>query len=207
MSATLGDVTTLARNLEASTGRPTSVIGGAVRPVPLDYAWSLRPMHETVELLLRDGRRRSTSSIPTQAAAVERAQALLSSGLIDRTQRRELVEAMQGFRFAGGFGKTLAKLLNSGIAVHHAGMLPRYRRLVETLAQRGLLSVICGTDTLGVGINVPIRTVLFTERCRSTTARRHPAAAAHASSTRSPDGQGGPASTPSATWSRRLPIT
>ena len=43
--------------------------------------------------------------------------------------------------------------------MHHAGMLPRYRRLVEQLAQAGLLKVICGTDTLGVGINVPIRTV------------------------------------------------
>jgi hypothetical protein len=41
-------------------------------------------------------------------------------------------------------------------------MLPKYRRLVETLAQAGLLKVICGTDTLGVGINIPIRTVLFT---------------------------------------------
>ncbi len=161
MSATLGDVTSLARSLGERTGRATSVIGGAVRPVPLEHEWSLRPIHETIELLLRNDRAPVYIVHPTQAAAVERAQAMLSSGLIDRSHRRELVEAMQGFRFAGGFGKTLAKLLNSGIAVHHAGMLPRYRRLVETLAQRGLLSVICGTDTLGVGINVPIRTVLF----------------------------------------------
>ena len=161
MSATLGDVTELARSLAGRTGRPSSVIGGAVRPVPLEYSWSTRPVQETVELLLRDAKVPVYLVHPTQAAAVERAQALLSSGLADRSNRRALVEAMQGFRFAGGFGQTLAKLLNSGIAVHHAGMLPRYRRLVETLAQRGLLSVICGTDTLGVGINVPIRTVLF----------------------------------------------
>ena len=38
--------------------------------------------------------------------------------------------------------------------------------LVEQLAQKGLLKVICGTDTLGVGINVPIRTVLFTRLCK-----------------------------------------
>ncbi|MFZ0529082.1 MAG: DUF3516 domain-containing protein, partial [Propionicimonas sp.] len=161
MSATLGDVTPLAKDLSTRTGRATSVIGDAVRPVPLTYSWSLRPLPETVELLLRDARAPVYIVHPTQAAAVERAQALLSSGITDRSHRRELVEAMQGFRFGSGFGKTLAKLLNSGIAVHHAGMLPRYRRLVETLAQRGLLSVICGTDTLGVGINVPIRTVLF----------------------------------------------
>ncbi|HQZ00291.1 MAG TPA: DUF3516 domain-containing protein [Propionicimonas sp.] len=161
MSATLGDVTQLAKDLSARTGRGTSVIGDAVRPVPLTYSWSLRPLQETVELLLRDAQAPVYIVHATQAAAVERAQALLSSGIIDRSHRRELVEAMHGFRFGSGFGKTLAKLLNSGIAVHHAGMLPRYRRLVETLAQRGLLSVICGTDTLGVGINVPIRTVLF----------------------------------------------
>ena len=161
MSATLGDVSDLAQSLTRRTGRPTSVIGDAVRPVPLVYSWSMRPMADTLELLLRDAKAPVYIVHPTQAAAVERAQALLSSGLADRSHRRELVEAMQGFRFSAGFGRSLATLLNSGIAVHHAGMLPRYRRLVETLAQRGLLSVICGTDTLGVGINVPIRTVLF----------------------------------------------
>ena len=67
-----------------------------------------------------------------------------------------------GFRFAAGFGKQLSRLVRHGIGVHHAGMLPKYRRLVEQLAQAGLLKVICGTDTLGVGINVPIRTVVFT---------------------------------------------
>jgi hypothetical protein len=161
MSATLGDVTDLGRRLAARTGRPTSLVSDAVRPVPLTYEWSLRPLLESVELMLRDDRSPVYIVHPTQAAAVERAQSLLSGGFADRSHRRELVEAMQGFRFANGFGKTLSKLLLSGIAVHHAGMLPRYRRLVETLAQRGLLSVICGTDTLGVGINVPIRTVLF----------------------------------------------
>ena len=161
MSATLGDVTTLARNLEASTGRPTSVIGGAVRPVPLVYSWALSPIHETIAGLIETHQAPVYVVHSTQAAAVERAQALVSSGIVDRTHRRALVEALQGFRFAGGFGKSLSTLLHSGIAVHHAGMLPRYRRLVETLAQQGLLTVICGTDTLGVGINVPIRTVLF----------------------------------------------
>lgn len=161
MSATLGDVTELARGLTQRTGRPTSVIENAVRPVPLLYSWSMRQMADTVELLLRDQKAPVYIVHPTQAAAVERAQALLSSGLADRSHRQALAEALRGFRFSSGFGRTLVKLLTSGIAVHHAGMLPRYRRLVETLAQRGLLSVICGTDTLGVGINVPIRTVLF----------------------------------------------
>ncbi|MFZ1409930.1 MAG: DUF3516 domain-containing protein, partial [Micropruina sp.] len=161
MSATLGDVTTMAAELTRTTGRPTSVIGGAVRPVPLVYSWALTPIHDTVQELI-DARQTPAYVVhATQGQAVERAASLLSSGIVDRSHRRELVEALSGFRFAGGFGKTLSSLLHAGIAVHHAGMLPRYRRLVETLAQRGLLTVICGTDTLGVGINVPIRTVLF----------------------------------------------
>ena len=161
MSATLGDVTALAADLERTTGRPSSVISDAVRPVPLVYSWALTPVHETIQNLIQTRQAPVYVVHATQSAAVDRAQALLSSGIVDRSQRAELVAALRGFRFAGGFGRTLSVLLHAGIAVHHAGMLPRYRRLVETLAQRGLLTVICGTDTLGVGINVPIRTVLF----------------------------------------------
>lgn len=161
MSATLGDVTALAAGLEERTGRPSAVVSGATRPVPLVYSWALTPIHETIANLIANGQAPVYVVHATQGGAVDQAQALLSSGITDRSQRADLVAALRGFRFAGGFGKTLSTLLHSGIAVHHAGMLPRYRRLVETLAQRGLLTVICGTDTLGVGINVPIRTVLF----------------------------------------------
>nr|WP_274636785.1 DEAD/DEAH box helicase [Microbacterium bovistercoris] len=163
MSATLGDVTDIADDLTRRTGRRTALVTGVERPVPLHFSYEVRPVHEVLELLLRDG------EIPvyivhfSQAAAVERAQALSSVKVINRAQRDEIAEAIGGFRFSTGFGKTLSRLVRAGIGIHHAGMLPRYRRLVETLAQRGLLRVICGTDTLGVGINVPIRTVVITE--------------------------------------------
>ena len=98
----------------------------------------------------------------TQAAALERAQALTSINVCTREEKDRIAELIGGFRFSPGFGKTLSRLVRHGIGVHHAGMLPKYRRLVEQLAQAGLLKVICGTDTLGVGINVPIRTVVFT---------------------------------------------
>src|SRR5690606_14101995 len=98
----------------------------------------------------------------TQAAALERAQALMSVNVCTRAEKEEIAKAIGNFRFTAGFGRTLSRLIRHGIGVHHAGMLPKYRRLVETLAQAGLLKVICGTDTLGVGINVPIRTVVFT---------------------------------------------
>ena len=162
MSATLGDVSRFERDLTRRTGRSTAVVRSAERPVPLVYSFVITPLHETLEELL------STRQAPvyivhfTQASAIEQAQALMSINVCTRQEKDAIAELIGNFRFTAGFGKTLSRLVRHGIGVHHAGMLPRYRRLVETLAQAGLLKVICGTDTLGVGINVPIRTVLFT---------------------------------------------
>ncbi|WP_036507659.1 DEAD/DEAH box helicase [Nocardioides sp. URHA0020] len=164
MSATLGDVTELAADISRRNGRETTVVDDAVRPVPLHFSWQLTPLVETLEELVTTGQGPVYVVHFTQKDAVEHATSLLNAGWAgaDRAQRDELAERLAGFRFGAGFGKTLSKLLRRGIGVHHAGMLPRYRRVVEQLAQAGLLRVISGTDTLGVGINVPIRTVLFT---------------------------------------------
>ena len=162
MSATLGDVSRFERDLTRRTGRPTAVVRSVERPVPLVFSYVLTPLHETLAELL------ATHQAPvyvvhfTRAAAVEQAQALMSINVCTRAEKDAIAELIGNFRFTAGFGKTLSRLVRHGIGVHHAGMLPRYRRLVETLTQAGLLKVICGTDTLGVGINVPIRTVLFT---------------------------------------------
>jgi superfamily II RNA helicase len=162
MSATLGDVSRFERDLTRRTGRPTAVVSSAERPVPLVFSYVITPLHETLSELL------VTHQAPvyvvhfTRAAAVEQAQALMSINVCTRAEKDEIADMIGNFRFTAGFGKTLSRLVRHGIGVHHAGMLPRYRRLVETLTQAGLLKVICGTDTLGVGINVPIRTVLFT---------------------------------------------
>jgi hypothetical protein len=86
----------------------------------------------------------------------------MSVNVCTRAEKDRIAELIGDFRFSAGFGRTLSRLVRHGIGIHHAGMLPRYRRLVEQLAQAGLLKVICGTDTLGVGINVPIRTVVLT---------------------------------------------
>jgi len=161
MSATLGDVTRFVDDIGRRTGRDTAVVTSVTRPVPLTYQWALTPMHETIEELL------TTHQAPvyvvhfTQSAALERAQALTSVNVSTRGEKDQIAELLSGFRFSPGFGKTLSRLVKHGIGVHHAGMLPKYRRLVEQMAQQGLLKVICGTDTLGVGINVPIRTVVF----------------------------------------------
>jgi len=162
MSATLGDVSFFEQDLTRRTGRPTAVVRSAQRPVPLLHSYVTTPLHETLEELL------GTHQAPvyvvhfTQAAAVERAQSLMSINVCTRAEKDAIAELIGSFRFTAGFGRTLSRLVRHGIGVHHAGMLPKYRRLVERLAQAGLLKIVCGTDTLGVGINVPIRTVVFT---------------------------------------------
>jgi len=162
MSATLGDVTALAADLTRRTSRETALVTGVERPVPLHYYYETSPIHDTIEELLNTGQAPVYIVHFSQLAAVERAQALASAKVATREQRDAIAELIGEFRFTTSFGKSLARLIRLGIGVHHAGMLPKYRRLVEQLAQRGLLRVICGTDTLGVGINVPIRTVLLT---------------------------------------------
>jgi superfamily II RNA helicase len=178
MSATLGDVSRIADDLTIRTGRETAVVTGVERPVPLSYSYATTPVHETIEDLLATGQAPIYIVHFSQLAALERAQAMTSIKIVSREQRDEIAAAIGDFRFTTVFGQTLSRLIRSGIGVHHAGMLPKYRRLVEQLAQQGLMRVICGTDTLGVGINVPIRTVLFTAltkydgvRTRQLTAR------------------------------------
>lgn len=163
MSATLGDVTDIANALEEHTGRAVDQVLDAPRPVPLSYEFVETPLEGTVELALRDGDAPLYIVHFSQEAALKSAQALSSYGVSSKEQREALKEAVKGVRFTTTFGKTLKRLVLTGVGVHHAGMLPRYRLLVEKLAQQGLLPVICGTDTLGVGINVPIHTVLLTQ--------------------------------------------
>ena len=163
MSATLGNTTWLEEDLTRRTGRATDLVAGTTRPVPLDFSYVFSAVHETIEELLADKKAPIYVVHFSQREAAERAQALTSlSRIITKEEKEAIAQEIGGFRFTTAFGKDLSKLLRKGIGIHHAGMLPKYRRLVERLAQKGLLKVICGTDTLGVGINVPIRTVLMT---------------------------------------------
>ena len=162
MSATLGDMTAIGEALTHTTGRDLELIADAPRPIPLSYEYVKTALEGTVELALRQGDSPLYIVHFSQDAALQSARSLASYGVASKEQREAIKEAIKGGRFTTAFGKTLKHLISSGVGLHHAGMLPRYRLLVEKLAQQGLLPVICGTDTLGVGINVPIHTVLLT---------------------------------------------
>ena len=163
MSATLGDTSALRRDLTARTGRETALVASAERPVPLDVEYRETPLHVSIEQLLDAGRAPVYIVHFTQREATARAQSLTSLKVLGPAEKDAVKEAVGGFRFDTPIGKDLRRFVLAGIGVHHAGMLPKYRLLVEKLAQQGHLKLICGTDTLGVGVNVPIRTVLFTQ--------------------------------------------
>ncbi|HVR98631.1 MAG TPA: DUF3516 domain-containing protein [Thermoanaerobaculia bacterium] len=162
MSATLGDVSGIAEKLKEQTGTEVALVSSDQRPVPLDFEYRETPLHETVEYLLASGRSPIYIVNFTQRECAELAQALTSMQIGTREERERIREAVGDFRFDTPYGKEFRRFLSFGIGVHHAGLLPKYRLLVEQLSQQGLLKVISGTDTLGVGVNIPIRTVLFT---------------------------------------------
>jgi superfamily II RNA helicase len=166
MSATLGDVAFFAEDLTRRTGRPTAVVKSGERPVPLEYAYSEIPLAQTLEKLVSEGKAPVYVVHFTQKDAADSAQDFTSLNLCTREEKNAVAAAIAGFRFTSPYGPDVRKWLKQGIGVHHAGLLPKYRVLVEQLAQAGLLKVICGTDTLGVGVNVPIRTVLFSRLCK-----------------------------------------
>ncbi|TPV93859.1 MAG: DUF3516 domain-containing protein [Myxococcales bacterium FL481] len=166
MSATLGDTSVFETTLERATGRPVSVIRSATRPVPLDFSYSEQPIHETIAKLIAEDKAPIYVVNFTQREAAEQAQGLTSTNVVDKDQRAAINAELRGYRFDSPYGKDVQRFLKAGVGIHHAGLLPRYRLLVERLAQQGLLRVISGTDTLGVGINIPIRTVLFTKLCK-----------------------------------------
>jgi hypothetical protein len=161
-SATLGDMKAITTDLRERSGRDVSEVTSVHRPTPLYHQWRMTSVADSVLDAVREGLSPVYVVHATQASAIERAQGLVSLAVTTRTQREAIAAALSGTRLGRGFGETLERLIRNGVGVHHAGMLPRYRRLVERLAADGLLPVICGTDTLGVGVNIPIRTVLMT---------------------------------------------
>lgn len=166
MSATLGDMSSIIKRLETFSGREVVHVRGMQRPVPLEFGYRDELIHETVTDLVRSGRAPVYVVNFTQRSAAEQAQALTSLDFTSKEEKLALKAILTKERFPSPYGKELLRFLRAGIGLHHAGLLPRYRRLVERLAQQGLLKIVSGTDTLGVGVNIPIRTVLFTQLCK-----------------------------------------
>jgi superfamily II RNA helicase len=166
MSATVGATEFFERDLTKHTDRETVTVRSTQRPVPLDFSYSTTELSTEVQKLVNEGKAPVYVVHFTQAAAATNAQNFMSLDLCSKEEKQAINEAIKEVRFSSPYGPDVKRWLKQGIGLHHAGLLPKYRILCEKLAQKGLLKVICGTDTLGVGVNVPIRTVLFTQLCK-----------------------------------------
>ncbi|MDF1658568.1 MAG: DUF3516 domain-containing protein [Verrucomicrobiales bacterium] len=163
MSATLGVTGFFEEGLTALNGFPTVLVKSEDRPVPLEYEYSTTMLEEKIEELVEADRAPIYLVHFTQLSCAKTAQNLMSRNFCTKEEKDHIAAQLVDADFRSPYGKEMKKLLRHGLGIHHAGLLPKYRVLVEKLAQQGLLKVICGTDTLGVGVNVPIRTVLFTQ--------------------------------------------
>jgi superfamily II RNA helicase len=166
MSATLGDTMFFEEELTKRNGRPTVTVQSTDRPVPLEYAYSEITLAQTLERLVSESKSPVYVVHFTQLEAAQSAQDFTSINVCTREEKNAIGSALEGFKFTSPYGPDIRKWLKHGIGLHHAGLLPKYRVLMEQLTQKGLLKVICGTDTLGAGINMPIRTVLFSRLCK-----------------------------------------
>jgi superfamily II RNA helicase len=166
MSATLGETAFFEEELTKRNGRPTATVQSKDRPVPLEFAYAEISLAQTLERLASDGKSPVYVVHFTQLEAAQSAQDFTSINVCTREEKNAIGSALEGFKFTSPYGPDIRRWLKHGIGLHHAGLLPKYRVLVEQLTQKGFLKVICGTDTLGAGINMPIRTVLFTRLCK-----------------------------------------
>jgi superfamily II RNA helicase len=162
MSATMGGSDFFKDGLTRLTKTETTVVAAYERPVPLEFSYAQTSVDLTLQELIAANKAPVYLVHFTQNEAAQAAQDLMSLNFCTSVEKASIKEAMVGAKFTSPYGKEVKKYLSHGVGIHHAGLLPKYRVLVEKLAQRGLLKVICGTDTLGVGVNVPIRTVLLT---------------------------------------------
>jgi hypothetical protein len=161
MSATLGDTADIEERLAEFTDREVAAVRSTSRPVPLVLEYREAMLHETIESLVASGDAPIYLVNFTQRDCAEVAQNLMSIDVCSKEEKRAIAIELETVRFDTPYGREFQRFVRHGIGVHHAGLLPKYRRVVERLAQRGLVKVVSGTDTLGVGVNIPIRTVVM----------------------------------------------
>ncbi|QDU30235.1 ski2-like helicase [Anatilimnocola aggregata] len=166
LSATVGNAFEFCQWLRHSHNRSIELVQGTERKVPLSYQWvGDELLNEQIEKMADgDDTKRYT---PALVFAFNRdvcwsiAEQLKGKTLLADGQQKRLAVELDRFDFSQGAGPKLKQLLFRGVGVHHAGILPKYRRIVEDLFQKKLLSVCVCTETLSAGINLPARSVVL----------------------------------------------
>ena len=166
LSATVGNAMEFTGWLLRAHHRRLQLVSGTERKVPLQYEWvedELLP--EFCERIAAgDDEARRTPALLfcfSRSQCWTNAEMLKGKSLVDKTRKSELADYLNDAEMSEGAGPKLKQILMRGVGVHHAGILPRYRRIVEELFQRKLLSVCVCTETLAAGINLPARSVVL----------------------------------------------
>jgi superfamily II DNA/RNA helicase len=166
LSATVGNAVEFLQWLKAAHGRSLALVQSQQRKVPLEYHWvEDRLLPEQLEAMAEgDEARRLT---PALVFCFDReecwsvAEVLRGKTLLSPAQQRQLAQVLERYDWSQGAGPKLRTLLQRGVGVHHAGVLPKYRRIVEELFQEKLLAVCVCTETLAAGVNLPARSVVL----------------------------------------------
>ncbi|HEX6984315.1 MAG TPA: DEAD/DEAH box helicase, partial [Planctomycetaceae bacterium] len=186
LSATVGNAAEFVVWLNRSHGRTVQLVQSTDRKVPLTFHWvGDQLLTEQVELMADgDERHRRTPALLfcfNRDQCWDVADQLKGKHLVSPERQKELVAELEKHDWSGGAGPRLKQILTRGVGVHHAGVLPKYKRVVEDLFQRKLLSVVVCTETLAAGMNLPARSVVLTTLLKGPPGKKHviEASAAH----------------------------
>ncbi|MEZ6045644.1 MAG: DEAD/DEAH box helicase [Planctomycetaceae bacterium] len=168
LSATVGNTAEFLNWLNHSHGRRLQLVQSFDRKVPLRYEWvEDQLLSEQLEIMTEgDDTERKTPALVfcfNREQCWSVAEHLKGKHLVDKETRDRLNIEIEKHDFSHGAGPKIKQILLRGVGVHHAGLLPSFRRIVEDLFQQKLLSVCICTETLAAGINLPARSVLLTE--------------------------------------------
>lgn len=166
LSATVGNSYEFTSWLRRSCGRDLQLVEGTERKVPLSFSWvDDHMLDEWIEKMCAGDE--ATRRTPALIFCFNRdecwqvAELLKGKKVIDKARQAAIHDQLESYDFSEGVGPKLKSLLGRGVGVHHAGLLPKYRRIVEELFQQKLLSVTVCTETLSAGINLPARSVVL----------------------------------------------
>ncbi|MEC7556466.1 MAG: DEAD/DEAH box helicase [Planctomycetota bacterium] len=164
LSATVGNASSFLGWMRASHRRRLTLVTSDQRRVPLEYHWiGEELLGEQIEEMVKAERTPALVFSFHREGCWSAAELLKGKRLVDAGQQELLAEAVNGMDWGPGGGRKLKPLLLRGVGVHHAGILPKYKRAVEELFCRRLLSVVVCTETLAAGVNLPARSVVLTE--------------------------------------------